>query len=230
MQKLAGDLRPIPFALICVAVTLAVGCGAQAGAGGPTEVVFPTSDGGEIHAHLYGTGEQAVILAHGMVFDKESWAPLATRLSEAELQVLAIDFRGYGLSRPGSEGEAFYLDVLAAISYLKAQGATRVSVVGASMGGGAVARAAVAAGPGEIDRLILLAPAAILNPEQMHANRIVYITAEGDPSRAHTREQYDRAPDPKRLELLPGDAHAQHIFKTDQADALVGLILAGLVE
>jgi hypothetical protein len=37
---------------------------------------------------------------------------------------------------------------------------------------------------------------------------------------AQIREQYRRAPEPKRLVLLPGTAHGQHIFATDQAERL----------
>jgi hypothetical protein len=42
---------------------------------------------------------------------------------------------------------------------------------------------------------------------------------------AGIRDQYAQAPDPKKLVLLPGDAHAQHIFKTDQAERLTEEIL-----
>lgn len=230
MQRLERDLRAIPISLIWVMMVTVAGGDARAGSGEPIEVSFPTADGGEIHALLYGSGDDAVVLAHGMVFDKESWAPLAPRLAEAGLRVLAIDFRGYGQSKPGSQGETLYLDVIAAISYLKRQGATTVSILGASMGGGAAGRAAVMAGPGEIDRLILLAPTAIPNPDQLHANQITYITAEGDPSVDRTRGQYERAPEPKTLEILPGNAHAQHVFKTEQADDLVDLVVQALMD
>ena len=230
MRKLGRDLRAVSVALSWAVVMIITALEAQAEVGGPTEVVFPTSDDGEIHALAYGEGTRAVVLAHGKVFDKESWAPLAPRLAEAGLQVLAIDFRGYGLSRPGSEGQKLFLDVIAAMSYLKALGASEISLVGASMGGGVAARTAVVVGGGEIDRLILLAPAAIPKPEEMHATRILYITAEGDPSVNRTRSQYELAPEPKSLEILPGDAHAQHIFKTEQAEELVELILGELAE
>jgi len=229
MRKLGRDLRAVPFALIWVVMAV-VGSGARAVAGQPTEVSFSTADGGEIHALLYSSGEHAVVLAHGGVFNKESWTPLAPRLAEAGMQVLAIDFRGYGLSKPGSHGKNLYLDIIAAVSYLKEHGATRVSVLGASMGGGAAERAATFAAPGEIDRLILLAPAAIPKPEEIQANRILYITSEGDPSVDRTRQQYENAPEPKSLKILPGDAHAQHIFKTEQAEALIDLILAALTD
>lgn len=230
MRELEGDHRTVPVALIWALLAVVLGSGAWAESVGPTEVSFPTPDDGEIHGLLYGSGEHAVVLAHGKVFDKESWAPLAPRLAAAGLQVLAIDFRGYGQSKPGAEGEKLFLDVVAAMSYLRARGATRISLVGASMGGGVAARTAVLISPGEIDRLILLAPAAIPKAEQIKANRIVYITAEGDPSVARTRSQYELAPEPKSLEILPGDAHAQHIFKTDQSDALVELIVAALLK
>jgi hypothetical protein len=39
------------------------------------------------------------------------------------------------------------------------------------------------------------------------------------------KEQYARAPEPKRPVLLDGNAHAQNIFKTDQAARLTTLIV-----
>ena len=230
MRNLARDLRTVPLALIWAMMTMVMGGSDQAAAVDRTDVSFPTEDGGEIHGFLYGSGTHGVVLAHGKVFDKASWAPLAPRLAEAGLMVLAIDFRGYGLSKPGSEGQKLFLDVIAAMSYLKTRGATRISLVGASMGGGVTARTAVLVEPGEIDRLILLAPSAIPKAEQMHANSILYITTEGDPSVDRTRSQFELAPEPKNLEILPGDAHAQHIFKTEQSEALVDLILVALTE
>ena len=62
------------------------------------EVSFETSDGGRIVANVYGEGEHAVVLAHGAVFDKESWDGLAGRLAKEGMRAIAIDFRGYGKS------------------------------------------------------------------------------------------------------------------------------------
>ena len=228
MQDLARDLRPLSVALIGLLLTLLSASVTDGADAQPTEVDFPTSDGGEIHGLLYGDAEHVVVLAHGMVFDKYSWEPLATALAEAGFAALAIDFRGYGASRAGSEGQKLFLDVVAAMSYAKALGATRISVLGASMGGGAAARAAVLVEDGEIDRLILLAPSAIPKPEQMHANRLVYLTSKGDPSIDRTRRQYEMAPEPKTLEILPGEAHAQHLFKPEHAPALIDAVLAAL--
>ena len=74
---------------------------------------------------------------------------------------MAIDFRGYSQSRGPGESDTYtaplHLDVLAAVRYLRKTGAKTVSVVGGSLGGGAAADASIEAGPGEIDRLVLLA-------------------------------------------------------------------------
>ncbi len=194
------------------------------------EVSFPTADGGTVFAHLYGSGTRGVLLAHGQVFNKESWRPLAEELAGAGHLVLAIDFRGYGSSVAGSEPRALYQDVLAGVRYLAGEHGAEVDVIGGSMGGGAAAEAAGMSEPGEIRRLILLSGVPISNPERMKAERILFIASEEEPMAPRVRDQYGRAPEPKRLEMLPGDAHAQHIFRSDQGEALSALILAFLSE
>ena len=188
------------------------------------EVSFETADGGEVFGNLYGKGEHAVVLAHGAVFNKESWDPFAKTLAEKGYWVLAIDFRGYGKSRAGDKGRALDEDVLAAIRYLHRNDANRVSVIGASMGGGAAAIAATEAREGEIDRLILLSGVPIENPERMQGRKL-FIASRGEGLMPQVQEQYERAPEPKKLILLDGEAHAQHIFKTDQAQKLAATIL-----
>ena len=61
-----------------------------------TEVNFKTSDNGNIYGSLFGKGEKGVILAHGKVFNKESWYEFAEVLTENGFQALSFDFRGYG--------------------------------------------------------------------------------------------------------------------------------------
>ena len=93
------------------------------------------------------------------------------------------------------------------------------------MGGEAVASAAVEAQKGEINSVILLSPVPIQNPERMKADKFLFIASRDEPLMPQIKEQYERAPEPKKLELLEGGAHAQHIFKTDQADELTKLIV-----
>lgn len=194
---------------------------------GQTEISFPASDGGVVHADLYGAGERGVVLAHGMRFEKSSWKEQATQLAHGGFRVLALDFRGYGKSKGGPNSQSprdLYLDVLAAADYLRGHGAKTVAVIGASMGGGASANAVVQGAAGSIDRLILLAHAPIQNPERITGPKL-FATAQGDPITPQVKTQFERAPEPKQLLLLDGNAHAQALFKTDQNDRLMKEIL-----
>jgi len=197
---------------------------------GPHPVSFPTPDGGLVVANEYGTGDRGVVLAHGARFDKESWDPEARALAGSGFRVLAIDFRGYGGSRAGSAPQALELDVLAAVRFLSGSGANSVAVVGGSMGGGAAAQAAVAAEPGEIDRLVLLAHAPIDHPERMQGRKLFVVSrgdvdGKGSPRLARIQDQYERAPGPKEIVVLDGSAHAQNIFGTEQGPELSSSIL-----
>ncbi len=205
--------------LLCLLLYLPVPALAQSA----QSVSFPTADGGQIQGALYQSGKQSIVLAHGAIFNKESWGPLARFLADHGLTVLAIDFRGYGQSTPGKQAEAMELDILAAIQYLH-RSSHRVSVLGASMGGGAAARAAIAAEPGSIDKLILLSPVPVQHPEKIQGNKL-FIASKDEPMASRVEAQYQKAPAPKQLKLIAGSTHAQHIFKTTHGEELRQVIL-----
>ena len=153
----------------------------------PRLVSFSTSDGGIVYADEYGRGDRGLVLAHGGRFTKESWARQAPAFVEAGFCVLAIDFRGRGQSRgrpQPTSADDVHLDVLAAIGYLRENGARTVSVIGASFGGGAAAEAAARAPAGTIERLVLLAHSPIDSPEKINAGRTLVVLAKDDVSGA----------------------------------------------
>ena len=186
-----------------------------------------------VFADLYGTGEKGLVLAHGGRFNKESWLGQVPQFVAAGFRVLAIDFRGYGKSHgPGDKdpiGAPLDLDVLAAVRYLKQSGAKSVSIVGGSMGGGAAGAASIASQPGEIDRLVMLG-AAPYGPAEKLKSASLWIVARDDtsgdgPRLPGIRAQYEKAPEPKKLIVLEGSAHAQYLFQTDQGKRVMNEIL-----
>jgi alpha-beta hydrolase superfamily lysophospholipase len=193
------------------------------------EISFQTSDGGTIYANLYGEGEHAVVLAHGAVFDKESWDPLARSIADQAIQVLAIDFRGYGKSKAGKNASGRHLDLLAAIAYLSERGAKRVSLLGGSMGGAAAVRAAIEPSASGLRKLILLAPAQVSSPKKLQGDKLL-IVSKGDGLHSSVVQAHKKASNPKRLLVLDGDAHAQYIFRTRHGIALRQAILDFLSE
>jgi pimeloyl-ACP methyl ester carboxylesterase len=192
-------------------------------------ISFPTDDHGVIYANLYGEGDRGVVLAHGGSFNKESWQPQAHYLAKAGFLVLAFDFRGYGQSHGPGDSDLYTaplkLDVLAAVRYLRGAGAKTVAVIGGSLGGGAAADAVVAAKPDEINRLVLLA-ATPDSPADKISVPLLVIVAQDDadevgPRLPRIRRWFEKAPQPKKLLVVNGSAHAQFLFQTDQGDRVM---------
>lgn len=199
-------------------------------------VSFPAPDGYRLHGDLYGKGHRGVVLAHGGRFSMESWDKQARIFAKAGFRALALDFRGYGQTIAGTQttDEKSYPDVLAAVRYLHAAGAKSVSVVGASMGGDAAADAAIAARPGEIERIVFMGSDGGDTPERLPGRKL-FILSRNDESSDGLRlpgisEHYGRAPEPKQLVILEGSAHAQFIFDTDQGSRLMQELLHFLSE
>jgi pimeloyl-ACP methyl ester carboxylesterase len=167
------------------------------------------------NANLYGTGDRAVILAHGGQFDRKSWQPQASELVKAGFRVMTIDFAGAP-------------DILAAVHYLRKNGAKTVSVVGASMGGDYAIEAAEAE-PAAFDRIVLLGAGAYSPLIKMKGPKL-YIVARDDanadgPRLPNIQKQYDKTVEPKKLIVLKGAAHAQFLFQTDQGARVMSEIL-----
>jgi pimeloyl-ACP methyl ester carboxylesterase len=212
---------------IIVALFLSVAAAAQ------KTVSFPTEDGGEVYADVYGGGDKGIVLAHGGPFNKESWEKQARTLAALGFRVLALDFRGYGKSRgPGQSdpmSAPLHLDVLAAVRYLHETGAKSVSVVGGSMGGGAAGDASIASRRGEIDRVVFLGSAPNGPADKLKSSSL-FIVARDDansdgPRLPGIRAQYEKAPEPKELIILDGSAHAQFLFQTDQGERVMREII-----
>ena len=199
-------------------------------------IVFPAADGYRLQADQYGSGERAVILAHGGRFDRKSWKPQAEALEKAGFRVLAIDFRGYGQTIQGTQTEDWkqYSDVLAAVRYLYGAGAKSVSIVGASMGGDAAGDADSESEAGQIDRIVFLAAQGGSSPEKLKGRKLFILSRDdqsGDgPRLPGISESYRRAPEPKKMVILDGSAHAQFIFDTEQGARLMQEIMRFLTE
>ena len=204
-------------------------------AAGQRPVTFPLPDRpGQVQADLYGSGNRGIVLAHGGSFHKESWNRQAKILADAGFLVVAIGFRGDSLNPDGSPG-SFGTDadntedVSAAVAYLRRIGAKTVSAVGASLGGDAVGDADAKSSPGTFDRIVLLASSGGDAPDKLNGRKL-FIVARNDRNSDGLRldkisRHYARAPEPKKLIILEGSAHAQFLFDTDQGPHLMNEIL-----
>ena len=144
-------MRKSPL-LVLAAAAAVLAAGAAARPAGTThscvkgnELWFNAADGTKLVGHRFGKGTTAVILAQQNEGDLCQWVPYARSLAAQGYTAFPFDLRGFGFSqrRPGRLGLQVQRDVIAAVKAMRAQGKTKIFVVGASYG----ALAAVVAAP-----------------------------------------------------------------------------------
>jgi uncharacterized protein len=107
-------------------------------------IFFKTSDGLELNAWFFPANPQsprahwAVLLCHGNGGNISHRLGLYEALLETGLNVLAFDYRGYGLSRGEPDEEGTYRDAQAAHQWLRQRGFAGKNIIafGESLGGG----------------------------------------------------------------------------------------------
>jgi Predicted hydrolases or acyltransferases (alpha/beta hydrolase superfamily) len=99
-------------------------------------------NGANIHYEEHGTGTEAVVFAHGLLFDKSIFADQIAAL-EDRYRCIAFDFRGQGESEITRSG--YDMDTLSddAAALIEVVGASPCHFVGLSMGGFVALRLAI---------------------------------------------------------------------------------------
>lgn len=158
-----------------------------------TDITFSAGrDGAMLHAVLTGQGSTAIVLAHESDDDACDWAFFVPELTADDRQILAFDFSGNGSSSRIGDGR-LDLDLLAAVTEVRNRGATRVVVIGASMGGTAALAAAGTPDNG-IDGVVSLSAVSSWLHTNAESNAatisipVLFAAAENDRSTAETAQ------------------------------------------
>lgn len=187
-----------------------------------TTPVADDDDRGEpivLHGRVFGSGPTGVILAHMRPADQTSWFPFATLLAATgRFTVLTFDFRGFGDSTGEKEFDRLDTDLAAAYRYMAEQiGATKIFLVGASMGG--TASLAVGGRLGAAGIVSISSPAQFQSLDALGAVGAIaapklFVASEDDVPAARSEEQFwAGALDPKEQEIYEGDAHGTNLFE-----------------
>ena len=209
-----------------------------------TLVRFQAADGTSLDGVLVGSGPAGVVLVHQYPSDLCGFWPFADYLAKRGLRAFAIDLRCFGRSAC-PEGEArgrVVEDLDAAVAELRRRGASRVGLVGASMGGAAAliagtrvqpSVAAVVSLSGEAD------PTSLVGGIALNAGAVagklkvptMFVVATNDhcASVSETRAMYRAVKsNDKRLEVLAGLYDARHGWQllTDPASGQFGSVAA----
>lgn len=217
-------------------------------------VRFRAGDGAALVGRVWSGGDVAVILAHGFSQGsaQDNWRPFADVLAERGYRVFTFNFRGFCASDGCSEGEMQlgenWRDVTAAIDFIERRGAKTVFLIGASMGGLAVLRAASMP---EVDVAGVVSLATPQFPSKYYegepvANDVtpgrlrqirepkLFVAGKADVQRQgeaplrpgiervrfadDARRMFDAAADPKRLALVDSGFHSSELVTTAEDD------------
>lgn len=230
---------------VALAALLAAGCGGGGSATSATTTAPPRAAAFDdclrpgpavrlVAVPAPGERLPAVVLGHagsiGVVFANQSasvacgWLPYARTVARDGVRSLVFDY-----AQASREDE-----VLAAARWLRAHGATRVVLVGASIGGRAVVTAAARGGPREVDGVVSLSGERILGAQAdllADARRLrvpaLWVSSENDGYTnfaSETRQLYRGARGharPDRLLVVGGDDHGIDLLTGSQARRVV---------
>lgn len=201
---------------------------------GPRIVTFQSEDGIALSGTLYGSGKVAVVLSHMFPTDQKSWAGVAQKLADLGYLVLAYDFRGYGHSGGQAQIDQIDKDLRVAVAFIRHQGAEKVVLVGASMGGTATVKVA-AADPDIAAIVVWSSPLSFrgLTVELSEASALtmpaLFLGAEGDPATRDTLTMSERAQNVE-LFIYSGDSHGTFVLDTPKGPEVEEKILSFIQE
>lgn len=221
--------QPTAIATSTAAATTAAGTSTPA----VQEITFTTPDGADIPARLYGSGDTVVIFSV-MGNCKRGWEDMAELVAQHGMTALTYQWRGCRESGNAVDSELrkFVDDLRGAIQYVRDQGAKKIILAGASLGGVASAKLAVEASPDGL--IVVAAPREIadwdfeigLGDVNIDMPKL-FITAENDRvvPMEKSRELFDLVAEPKEWQTYPGTAHGTDLFDTESGHAMQSRIL-----
>ncbi len=211
----------LPTLAASLVAVLAVACGSDPSGAAPEPAASgPDVAGGAERIEVAGGDALAwgapgsdlgVVLAHGAAFDAVSWSAQATALADGGARVVAVE-------------EVSTEALAGAADLLREEGAAEVALGGGSVGADAVLDL-VAERPGVADRLALLSPNSPV--DDLGGVPTLVVASEDEAVVDVARGLADAATSTEAV-LLPGSAHAQNLFDSDQAGRAQELLLAGL--
>lgn len=194
-------------------------------AGSGRQIVFGEEAGAQLGGIVIGSGGTGVVLAHMANGDVCQWLPYGRELADRGYRVLAFDFAGSGFSR--GSGVSLARQVQAAAGALRAEGASRIVLIGGSMGATSVLAATPTLSPAPAAVVALSPPTSYSNADAAGAAPkitvpVLYGAGELEASFPDmARELYDATPKTtqRQLVLAPSAAHGIYLIDPGTGEA-----------
>lgn len=235
MRSLQSALRHTRFSSLALSLLISLAllsaCGGTTAGNAPTATpkatttatpepgtfYFTTDDGVTLSGKIIGTGATAIVLSAQDGDPGSEWSPLATQLADRGYLVMTYNYRGIDPSQGRYLKDMLDHDLRAAIEAVRAKGATKIVLMGASLGGLVTAKVAATAHPTAV--VILSAPASwgglSVSDAEMGAITApkLFVASQNDhPFSSTVQQLYDASPQPKQIHMYPGNYHGVDFF------------------
>jgi alpha/beta superfamily hydrolase len=194
-------------------------------------VTFTTSDHLTLTGFLFGSGgHTALVFSNQTDTSASDWAPMARAFAARGYLALTYNYRGTYGSQGTFDTSPLDKDLSAAMAFAIKQGATRIVLVGASIGGAVTARSA--SQPAVACMVILSAPREWpVLPVTDDALRAIsapklFLDSQNDEFADDIQAMYDASSPPKEIHLYVGAAHGLDMFGAPYADDLTQRIMS----
>lgn len=186
---------------------------------------FPAGDG-TLPGVVLGTGSVGIIFGHQIDGKICQWIETARAFAAKGYRTLVFDFAGYGLAR-NTTSPTTTADVVAAAEHLKTLGVTKVVLIGASLGGGAVVTASVKVTL-PVAAVVSLSGTGRLQTAESSVDAAAQLKAPllcaaakrdrgGDYATLATQMCPAKGPGPRQLLLVEGVGHGVDLYQHDPA-------------
>jgi pimeloyl-ACP methyl ester carboxylesterase len=199
-----------------------------------TAVTFASADGARLSGRLFGEGTTGVVLSHMLDSSQEPWWWMASILADHGFMALTYDSSGTcpggpeGCSHGRVDPGAVQRNILGAAAFLRAHGANRVVIGGASLGGTASLWVA-SKHPDAVDGVFTLSAVSFFPPYDITSRLIhgiaapkLFIAGRDDPSAGPYVAGWKRAATPPvRAVVLASATHGTDLFDDEDFSATV---------
>jgi pimeloyl-ACP methyl ester carboxylesterase len=175
-------------------------------------VPFSTSDHILLAGILVGHGTTFVLFSNQTDTLAAEWTPVAQQFAARGYAALCYDYRGRGQSQGQRDvGPSLMTDLRGAMAFAQEQGARRIVLIGASLGGTVTANVAATVSVAAV--VLISAPQSFAGPEvsdatvQAIAAPKFFVDSTGDNYAQDIQAMYDAAKPPKVIHWDPGVDH-----------------------
>ena len=188
-----------------------------------------SQDGVPLSGVLYGQGTRAIILSNEGNNDSGPWLPVAQRLAQQGYLVLTFNYRDQGNSLDQLAVHSL-ADLRAAIAFMRARNASRLVLIGASLGALDTVKVASVE---KSDAIVVISAPIGFQEVQLQDSELrkisvpkLFVTSEDNQPFTHdTLHMFDTTPDPKEKLVYPGTMHGISLFDSASGANLLPSLL-----